>query len=181
LWRRSLSRFAYEGPLHSPTDGPRLVNNGRSGAFNELSGNAEWPVPDDGVPAAHADRNGKTLKAAMHDMNITTKRVYDEPDPQDGKRILVDRLWPRGLSKEKANVDAWLKAVAPSNELRKWYQHDPQKWAAFKKRYFAELDANEEAVNELIDHVNAEKVTFLYSTKETQYNNAVALKEYVEA
>lgn len=134
-----------------------------------------------GAPAAHVERIGKALGAAMQDRTITTKRVYDEPDPKDGKRILVDRLWPRGLSKEKAQVDAWLKAVAPSNELRKWYQHDPQKWAAFKKRYFAELDANEDAVNELIDHLNDGKVTFLYSTKETQYNNAVALKEYIEA
>jgi uncharacterized protein YeaO (DUF488 family) len=114
-------------------------------------------------------------------MNISLKRVYDEPDPKDGTRILVDRLWPRGLSKEKAKVDVWLKAVAPSNELRKWYQHDPQKWAAFKKRYFAELDANEDAVNELIEHLNDGNVTFLYSSKENQYNNAVALKEYLEA
>jgi len=112
-------------------------------------------------------------------MKISIKRVYEQPDPNDGMRILVDRLWPRGLSREGAKIDLWLKSVAPSNDLRKWYQHDPQKWPEFKKRYFGELDANEEAVHELFGLLKSGKVSFLYSTKETRHNNAAALKEYV--
>lgn len=112
-------------------------------------------------------------------MKISVKRVYEKPHPDDGVRILVDRLWPRGLSKEKAGVDVWLKTIAPSNDLRNWYQHDPEKWAEFKKRYFAELDANQDAVNELIGYVKKGKVTFLYSSKEPAINNAVALNEYI--
>jgi uncharacterized protein YeaO (DUF488 family) len=113
-------------------------------------------------------------------MKISIKRVYEQPDRKDGTRILVDRLWPRGLSKESAKIDLWLKSAAPSNDLRKWYQHDHQKWPEFKKRYFAELDANEEAVNELLGPLKSGKVSFLYSAKETRYNNAAALKEYVD-
>lgn len=113
-------------------------------------------------------------------MKISIKRVYDQPDPKDGMRILVDRLWPRGLSKERAKIDLWLKSVAPSDELRKWYQHDLQKWPEFKKRYFVELDANKDAFNELAGHLKAGQVSFLYSAKETQYNNAAALKKYID-
>ncbi|MGD2129226.1 MAG: DUF488 domain-containing protein [Lysobacterales bacterium] len=113
-------------------------------------------------------------------MKIGVKRVYDKPDPADGKRILVDRLWPRGLSKEGAKIDHWLRSVAPSNDLRKWYQHDPAKWAEFKKRYFAELRENASAVDELAGHLRQGKVTFLYSSREQQYNNAVALRVYLE-
>ena len=112
-------------------------------------------------------------------MKISVKRAYDKPDPKDGLRILVDRLWPRGLSKDDAKLDLWLKAVAPSNELRRWYQHDSKKWPEFKKRYFAELDNNPEAVNELMEHLKKQRVVFLYSAKEAEYNNAVALKEYL--
>ena len=112
-------------------------------------------------------------------MNILIKRVYDEPNSNDGLRILVDRLWPRGLTKEKARIDIWLKSIAPSNELRKWYQHEVQKWPEFKKRYFAELDTDTAAVNELLSHIRKGKVTFLYSSRESELNNAVALKEYV--
>jgi len=93
----------------------------------------------------------------------------------------VDRLWPRGLSKDDAKIDVWLKAVAPSNELRTWYRHAPQKWPEFKKRYFAELDNNSEAVGELIAHLKKRNIVFLYGAKEPEYNNAVALKEYIDA
>jgi uncharacterized protein YeaO (DUF488 family) len=113
-------------------------------------------------------------------MQISVKRIYEKPDLKDGTRILVDRLWPRGLSKEDACVDVWLTSVAPSHELRKWYQHDSQKWFEFKKRYFAELDAHSDAVNELVELVKCGTTTLLYSAKDFQYNNAVALKEYVE-
>lgn len=111
-------------------------------------------------------------------MDIKTKRVYDHADAKDGFRILVDRLWPRGLSKEDAKVDLWLKSIAPSNELRKWYNHDSDKWLEFKKRYFSELDLNGE-VPELLSYVKHGYVSFLYSSKEQKYNNATALKEYI--
>lgn len=112
-------------------------------------------------------------------MNIDIKRVYDKPDPKDGLRVLVDRLWPRGLTKEAARVDVWLKALAPSTELRQWYQHDAQKWPEFKARYYAELGANSEAVSELLGYVKKGRLTLLFSTKEPQLNNALALKEYM--
>jgi uncharacterized protein YeaO (DUF488 family) len=114
-------------------------------------------------------------------MKIQTKRVYDPADSKDGFRILVDRLWPRGLSKESANIDLWLKSVAPSNDLRKWYNHDPDKWLDFKKRYFSELDSNRDAVNQLLSYARRGKVSFLFSSKEPNYNNAAALKEYIES
>jgi uncharacterized protein YeaO (DUF488 family) len=112
-------------------------------------------------------------------MKILVKRAYDKPQAKDGQRILVDRLWPRGLSKADAKLDVWLKSVAPSNQLRKWYQHDVQKWPEFKKKYFAELEAKTEAVDELLGYVKKRNVTFLYAAKEPEYNNAVALKEYM--
>lgn len=112
-------------------------------------------------------------------IEIETKRVYEQADVGDGFRILVDRLWPRGISRQGAKVDLWLKSIAPSNELRKWYNHDPEKWPEFKTRYFAELDANNEAAIELLQHVKRGRVSFLYSSKEQDLNNATALKEYV--
>lgn len=110
---------------------------------------------------------------------LRVKRVYDTPEASDGRRILVDRLWPRGLSREKAAVDVWLKEVAPSNELRKWYEHDPEKWEEFRRRYFAELDANETAVAELRREVGKGSATLLFGSKEAELNNAVALREYL--
>lgn len=111
---------------------------------------------------------------------ITIKRVYDEPESRDGMRILVDRLWPRGLSKEKAAVDLWIKEIAPSGTLRHWYGHDPDKWPEFKKRYFAELDKNRQPVEELLGQIKSRITVFLFSAKEARYNNAAALKEYIE-
>jgi uncharacterized protein YeaO (DUF488 family) len=112
---------------------------------------------------------------------ITIKRVYDAPEAGDGRRILVDRLWPRGLTKEKAKIDYWAKDVSPSNELRKWYGHEPGKWEEFKKRYFAEMDRNKAAVDELIGQMGKGPVTFVYSSTERVINNAEALKNYLEA
>lgn len=114
-------------------------------------------------------------------ITIQIKRVYEEPEESDGRRILVDRLWPRGLSKEKAKVDLWLKEIAPSTELRRWYGHDSMKWTEFKSRYAAELEANPGPVDEILAEVQRDIVTFLYSSKEEQLNNAVALKEYIES
>jgi len=113
-------------------------------------------------------------------MAIKIKRVYEEAGPDDGMRILEDRLWPRGLTKEKAGIDLWVKNMAPSNELRKWYSHDPQKWEEFKKKYFAELDSQREEVKSLQQTMKKNPVTLLYSSKEKELNNAYAFKLYLE-
>ena len=110
-------------------------------------------------------------------MKIKLKRVYEEPDPADGTRILVDRLWPRGLTKEKAHVDLWLKEVAPSNELRKWFAHDPARWAEFKTRYRAELKHNSEQVALLKQAAAKGPATLVYGAKDEEHNEAVVLQE----
>lgn len=114
-------------------------------------------------------------------MKIKVKRVYEAPLRTDGCRILVDRLWPRGLSKEKAKIEFWARAISPSTELRRWYGHAPEKWPEFKSKYAEELRANPEGVEELLQHVRKGTATFLYSSKEERLNNAVALKEYIES
>ncbi len=113
-------------------------------------------------------------------MKIRLKRAYEPPEKQDGARLLVERLWPRGLTKEKAKIDEWFKDVAPSPELRKWYAHDPEKWEAFRKRYLDELRGNPEAVGRLSDRVKEGSVTFVYAAKDELRNSAVLLKEYLE-
>ncbi len=110
---------------------------------------------------------------------LRIKRVYETPEQTDGRRILVDRLWPRGVSKQKAKVDVWIKEIAPSTELRHWYGHDPDKWIEFKNRYIAELKANPEPVDAVLAEVREGIVTFIYSAKETRMNNAVVLRDYV--
>jgi uncharacterized protein YeaO (DUF488 family) len=110
---------------------------------------------------------------------IKIKRIYKAPAKDDGFRILVDRLWPRGLTKEKAKVDLWLKEIAPSDQLRKWYVHDPRKWIEFRKKYFKDLDVKRELVNQIVQEMNEGNVTLLFSSKEEKINNAVALKEYI--
>ena len=111
---------------------------------------------------------------------IGIKRVYERPGPEDGRRILVDRLWPRGLRKEEARIDDWAKEISPSSELRKWYGHDPAKWEEFKERYFAELDRAGEGVERLRKELAGGPVTFVYSSKEQAINNAEALRLYLE-
>lgn len=106
---------------------------------------------------------------------LKVKRVYDTPSPDDGYRILVDRLWPRGLTKEKAVVDLWLKDIAPSTELRKWYGHDPDKWPEFLRRYHQELQGQDAALHELKQHCRQGSVTLLFSSHEREQNNAQAL------
>ena len=113
-------------------------------------------------------------------MTIALKRVYEKPSPKDGFRILVDRIWPRGISKKAANINRWLKCIAPSSELRKWFNHEPQKWKEFKKRYFQELKDNKELVDNIYTIAKQHNITFVYSAKNKDFNNAVALKEYVE-
>ena len=113
-------------------------------------------------------------------MPIVLKRAYEEPSRSDGCRILVERLWPRGLSKEAAAIDLWVKEAAPSTELRRWFDHDPAKWAEFKRRYFEELRAREGGLDPVLERARAGRVTFVFASKEERFNNAVALKEYVE-
>ena len=113
-------------------------------------------------------------------MIILLKRVYDPSEPSDGFRILVDRLWPRGISKNSAHIDLWLKNIAPSTSLRKWFDHDPLKWIEFRERYFLELQNNPEAVNQLTELVHHDVVTFIYGAKDREYNHAIVLKEYLE-
>lgn len=114
-------------------------------------------------------------------MNITVRRVYDRPVREDGIRVLVDRLWPRGLSKASAEIDVWMKALAPSSALRQWYRHDIQKWPEFKAKYVAELDANPEALGKLIELATRNPVVLLYGAREARCNNASVLKVYLEA
>lgn len=113
-------------------------------------------------------------------MNIKLKRVYELPDATDGKRILVERLWPRGLTKEKAHVDLWMKDIAPTTELRKWFDHDPDKWTEFKKRYRAELKQNVEQVAQLRKEIGKRKTTLVYGAKDEEHNAALVLLEYLK-
>lgn len=113
-------------------------------------------------------------------MKLRTKRIYEDPEKSDGRRILVDRLWPRGVSKEKAKIEYWAKEISPSNELRHWYQHDPDKWSEFRRRYFKELSQNPDGVTELRSKLGKGTITFVFSSKETELNNASALAEYLE-
>jgi uncharacterized protein YeaO (DUF488 family) len=112
-------------------------------------------------------------------MRLKIKRVYEHPDAQDGTRILVDRLWPRGLTKAKASVDVWMKDVAPSTTLRKWFAHDPDKWAEFKTRYRAELRANKEQVARLKTEMGKKRVTLVYGAKDEEHNEALVLQEFL--
>ncbi len=112
-------------------------------------------------------------------MKIKIKRVYEKSEKADGKRILIDRLWPRGLSKEKAEVALWLKEIAPTTELRKWFDHDPDKWDEFQKRYRKELKANDGAVQRLKDEMNKGAVTLVYGAKDEEHNDAVVLQEFL--
>lgn len=111
---------------------------------------------------------------------IHLKRAYDAPAKQDGLRILVERLWPRGVSKDKAAVDLWLKSLAPSTELRKWYAHDPEKWEEFCDRYWAELNEQSDLLKLLKHRTTEGDVTFVFAASDVERNSAVALKEYLE-
>ena len=114
-------------------------------------------------------------------MKVDIKRAYLPAEKSDGKRILIDRLWPRGLSKEKAKIDLWLKEIAPSTELRKWFGHDPEKWTEFRKRYKAELKKNKEVVGELKSALKDGPATLIYSAHDEEHNDAVVLREFLKA
>ncbi len=111
---------------------------------------------------------------------IATKRIYEPATSDDGRRVLVERLWPRGVKKTAAHLDRWAKDVAPSPTLRQWFHHDPARWDEFKRRYFRELDQLPEEWKPLLADSSADRVTLVYSSHDTEHNNAVALKEYLD-
>jgi uncharacterized protein YeaO (DUF488 family) len=111
---------------------------------------------------------------------IQTKRVYEPPARGDGARFLVERLWPRGVKKQELDARAWLKEVAPSTELRQWFAHDPSKWSAFKRKYFVELNKAEPSWKPILQAARRGNVTLLYSARDTEHNNAVALKAFLD-
>ena len=127
------------------------------------------------MPRAPARKKSKRKRRARALIRI--KRAYEEPGSDDGLRILIDRLWPRGLTKSKLKLDAWVKHLSPSNELRKWYQHDPKKFSQFRKRYVAELEAQGEGLDELRAAVKGKTVTLLTATKELDLSHASVLRD----
>jgi len=126
-------------------------------------------APADGKAKSKSRRPARTL--------IRIKRAYDAPESDDGLRILIDRLWPRGIAKSKLKLDAWVKHLAPSNALRKWYRHDPEKFTEFRKRYLAELKVQREGLDELRATVKGRTVTLLTATKELDLSHATVLRE----
>ena len=113
--------------------------------------------------------------------DIQVKRVYDPPDRNDGARVLVDRLWPRGARKETVELTVWLKDIAPSPELRRWFGHDPARFAKFSQRYRSELSANKDTVGRMEDLMKSGPVTLLYAAHDTEHNNARVLADYLKA
>jgi uncharacterized protein YeaO (DUF488 family) len=112
---------------------------------------------------------------------IQTGRVYEPPAPEDGARLLVDRLWPRGVEKEKLQLTGWLKEVAPSDALRQWFDHDPARWAEFQSRYAAELEANPNAWEPILQAARGGRVTLLFAARDAEHSNAAALKAFLES
>ena len=112
---------------------------------------------------------------------LKLKRAYEPESRSDGTRLLVERLWPRGLSKARLRIDAWLKDVGPSTKLRQWFSHDPDKWPTFRARYFRELDSRPEAWRPIVSAARRGTVTLVYSSRDTEHNNAVALKAYLQS
>ncbi|MPZ19910.1 MAG: DUF488 family protein [Luteitalea sp.] len=111
---------------------------------------------------------------------IRVKRVYESPAADDGVRLLIDRLWPRGLKRDAAALDGWLKEVAPSDSLRGWFAHEPARWDEFVRRYFAELDEHPECLEPILEYADQGRVTLLYASRDAEHNNAVALARYLE-
>ncbi|MCB0465820.1 MAG: DUF488 domain-containing protein [Aequorivita sp.] len=113
-------------------------------------------------------------------MDIKIKRVYEEASKNDGYRVLVDRIWPRGVSKEKAKLDDWIKEIAPSTELRKWFDHKEKRFSEFSKKYINELNEHSELVEELLNKTKEKRLTLLYGAKDESHNQAVVLKKFLE-
>ena len=135
--------------------------------------------PGDGDDCGKATDTKYSARRAVSIM-FKLKRVYDEPSPDDGFRVLVERLWPRGVSKERAGLDLWLKDVAPSPELRKWFNHDPARWKEFQKRYTAELKGKEGAVHVLREKAKSGNVTLVYAAHDEEHNGALVVKRFLE-
>jgi uncharacterized protein YeaO (DUF488 family) len=112
-------------------------------------------------------------------MNVEVKRIYDDPMGHDGYRVLVDRLWPRGLRHDQVDFDLWLKDLGPSDELRKWFAHDPARWEEFRRLYFQELDTKRDLMDRLLRFAKGRKIVLLYGTRDEEHNQAVVLKEYM--
>jgi len=110
---------------------------------------------------------------------VRVRRVYEPPQDDDGARVLIDRLWPRGLKRESLHLAEWIRDLAPSDALRNWFKHDPKKWDEFRRRYFAELDSKPHVWKRLLEIADRGTVTLLYSAKDTEHNNAIALREYL--
>ena len=125
-------------------------------------------------------RSSQATKAESRSMNIKIKRVYEQPDRKDGERILVDRLWPRGLTKAKAHVDLWLKEIAPSTELREWFGHDPEKWTSFRRRYETEIRHNDDLIKLVKQKSKKGTVTLVYGARDEKHNEALVLKHFLE-
>lgn len=140
--------------------------------LREIALHIRWKVP----PALGAGACGTERRTKM----IQLKRVYQKAAADDGKRFLIERLWPRGIRKTALRLDAWLKEVGPSTSLRQWFGHDPKKWGDFRRRYFSELDRNGDAWAPILQAARRGRVTLLYSSHDIEHNNAVALKEYLE-
>jgi uncharacterized protein YeaO (DUF488 family) len=115
-----------------------------------------------------------------HVPEIRLRRVYEPPTADDGRRLLVERLWPRGLTKAAAHIDAWLKDVAPSSELRRWYGHDPEKWTEFQRRYREEIDTHPDVLAPILNALRSGPITFVYASREERHNSATVLKEVVD-
>lgn len=112
-------------------------------------------------------------------MQYRIKRIYDEIEQEDGFRVLVDGVWPRGMSKKQADIDLWLKDIAPSKELRQWFGHDPDKWQDFRKQYLDELKQNREKIRQLLDTAGNRNITLLFSARDREHNQAVVIREYL--
>jgi uncharacterized protein YeaO (DUF488 family) len=117
----------------------------------------------------------------MAKKEIRIKRIYDPPQKSDGFRLLIDRLWPRGIKKAEAAIDLWLKEIAPSSALRRWFSHDPKKWPEFQQRYMQELKEKSELITFILGKASKQPITLLYSAKDTQYNNAQVLQAFLKA
>jgi uncharacterized protein YeaO (DUF488 family) len=128
----------------------------------------------------HPAYSGRPHREGIDEM-IQVKRVYEVGSEEDGVRFLVERLWPRGIKKEDLAVEGWLKDLAPSTELRKWFSHDPTKWDEFRQRYFRELEKHPTAWGPLLARARRDRVTLVFSAHDTQYNNAIALKQFLES
>jgi uncharacterized protein YeaO (DUF488 family) len=125
-------------------------------------------------------RSSQATKAESRNVKIKIKRAYEQPDRDDGVRILVDRLWPRGLTKEKASVELWLKDIAPSTELRKWFAHDPDKWESFRRRYKTEISHNHDLIKVLKQKAREGTITLIYGARDQKHNEALVLKQFLE-